>query len=136
MATALRWLHNLGVDVIKNKGTYVDCHERDDVEYCKKFFRKMVSNGFLNKDNAPTPEAASCLTADLGSPSQEQFFLKRSIICHDESTFQANEESWLWGVKGQHVIRPKSCGAGIMVSDFINEYKDIFDSQKKSFQPL
>ena len=74
LSTTLRWLHNLGFDVIKKKkGTYVDGHEREDVvEYRKKFLRKMVSNGFLNKDNAPTPEAASCLPADLESPSQEQ----------------------------------------------------------------
>ena len=32
VSAALRWLHNLGFDVIKNKkGTYVDGHEREDV---------------------------------------------------------------------------------------------------------
>ena len=28
----------------------------------------------------------------------------------------------MWGVKGQKVIKPKSKGAGIMVSDFIDEF--------------
>lgn len=38
VATACRWLHNLGFEVIKKKkGTYVDGHKRDDVvEYRKK----------------------------------------------------------------------------------------------------
>ena len=37
--------------------------------------------------------------------------------------FQVNDdESWHWGVKGQHVIRPKSRGGETMVSDFIDEY--------------
>ena len=96
----------------KIKGTYVDGHERKDVvQYRIKFLQKMVSNEFL-KDNAPTPELASCLPADLESSSQEQIKKVGIVICHDESTFQANDdESWLWGVKGPHVISPKSRGA-------------------------
>lgn len=43
------------------------------------------------------------------------------LIFHDESTFQANDdESWMWGVERQHVLKPKSRGAGIMVSNFID----------------
>ena len=124
LSTSLRWLHNLGFEVIKKKkGTYVDGHERDDVvEFRTKFLRKMTANGFLNKGNAPTPEAASALPADLESPTDEGI-AKSVVIFHDESTFQANDDDpWLWGVKGESVIRPKSRGAGIMVSDFIDEH--------------
>ena len=48
--------------------------------------------------------------------------LKNIIIFHDESKFQANDdETWIWGEKGQHVLKPKSRGSGIMFSDFIDE---------------
>jgi len=44
--------------LITKKGTYVDGHERPDiVEYRQSFLRRMFSLGFLNKDNALTPEA-------------------------------------------------------------------------------
>ena len=57
----------------RKKGIYVGIHEREEVvDDRKKFLRKIVSNGFLNKDNSPNPEATSCLPADLESPSQEQ----------------------------------------------------------------
>ena len=41
LSTALRWLHNLGFEVIKKKkGTYVDGHEREDVvEYRAKLVK-------------------------------------------------------------------------------------------------
>ena len=37
------------------------------------------------------------------------------------------------GVKGQHVIRPKTRGAGIMVSDFINEYNGYLRLSEEEF---
>ena len=57
VTTALHWLHNLGFQVIKKKkGTCVDGHEREDViDYRQKFLKKMVDNGFLNKNNMPSP---------------------------------------------------------------------------------
>ena len=64
----------------------------------------MVANGFLTKENAPTPEAEAALPADLVSPSKEQIE-KNVIIFHDESTFQSNDdETWMWGTQGEHVI--------------------------------
>ena len=41
---------------------------------------------------------------------------------HDESTFNSNEDQpTQWGERGQHVLKPKSKGSGIMVLDFVNE---------------
>jgi hypothetical protein len=55
------------------KGTYVDGHERSDVvEYRSKFLRRLCSLGFLNKHDAPTPEAVDSLPSDLECPSDEQ----------------------------------------------------------------
>jgi len=40
------------------KGSFVDGHERQDVEeYRKKFLNRMVTLGFLNESNAPTVES-------------------------------------------------------------------------------
>ena len=44
-----------------------------------------------------------------------------SILFHNESTFQANDyECTQWGTKDDHMLMPKSKGAGI-ISDFICE---------------
>ena len=121
--TARKWLHHLDFHVLdQKKGVYIDGHERDDVvDYRKKFLRKMTAIGFLNKDNAPTSEAASCLPIDLHCPPPEQ--LKKTIVIfHDESIFNSNEDqSVQWGTHDMVTIKPKGKGSGIMVSDFITE---------------
>ena len=63
-------MHELGFSIIDaKKGTYVDGHEREDVmEYRGQFLRKMIGLGFLNRDNAPTPEAKLALPEDLETP--------------------------------------------------------------------
>ena len=116
-------MHEMGFVVqTAKKGSYVDGHERDDVvEYRKKFLRRMVALGFLNQSNAPTEEAKAALPTDLVSPSPE-IIDKTVIFYHDESTFQSNDDqSTFWGEKGTAIMRPKGKGAGIMVSDFIDE---------------
>ena len=121
--TARKWLLELGFTVMeRKKGTYVDGHERPDVvQYRSKFLRLLCALGFLNKHNAPTPEAFDSLPSDLECPSDEQV-AKTVVIFHDESTFQANDDkTTFWGAKDIIFLRPKSKGAGIMVSDFIDK---------------
>lgn len=121
--TARKWMHELGFSVVvKKKGTYVDGHERDDVvEYRKTFLRRMVALGFLNRDNAPTDEARNALPDDLETP-RPAVLEKTVVLFHDESTFQANDDQpTIWALPGTSVMRPKSKGSGIMVSDFIEE---------------
>ena len=118
-----KWMHNLGFEVVtKRKGTFFDGHERDDVaEYRKLFLGKMVGLGFLNESNAPTDDAKKALPTDLDSPKPATLE-KTVLIFHDETTFQANDyQPTLWASKGTNVVRPKSKGSGIMVSDFITE---------------
>lgn len=79
----------------------------------------MVSLGFINKDNAPTQEAAQCLPEDLRCPPKEQL-AKTIVLFHDKSLFSANEnQGSQWGEKDNFAIKPKSKGSGIMISDFI-----------------
>ena len=81
----------------------------------------MAVLGFLNQSNAPTEEAKAALPTDLENPSQD-IVDTTVIFFHDESTFQSNDhQSTYWGEKGTTIMRPKSKGAGIMVSDFIDE---------------
>ena len=81
----------------------------------------MVTLGFLNSENSPTPEAALSLPKDIDTPPAEQI-AKTIILFRDESTFQANDcERTQWGQTGEHMLVLKSRGAGIMISDFISE---------------
>ena len=106
----------------QEKGIYIDGHEREDVvTYHQKYLRKMVSLGFINKDNAPTQETAQCLPEDLRCPPKEQLE-KTIVLFHDESIFSANEDQGSqWDEKDNFAIKPKSKGSGIMISDFIDE---------------
>ena len=59
---------------------------------------------------------------DLECPPDKQI-AKTVVIFHDESTFQANDDqTTFWGAKDMTILRPKSKGASIMVSDFIEEH--------------
>lgn len=121
--TARKWLHEMGFEVLTaKKGIFVDGHERPDVvESRAKFLRKMVKLGFLHFTNAPTEQAARALPEDVEPPILERRD-KTVVFFHDETTFQSNEDQTLqWGTKGTKMMKPKSRGAGIMLSDFIDE---------------
>ena len=120
--TAHKWLHELGFHVLdKKKGFYIDGHKRDDViQHHKTFLRQMIASGFLLKAHAPNEEAMEAFPTDLESPPERR--AKSIFIFHDESTFNANDDQSLqWGTPDSQIIRPRSRGSGIMVSDFIME---------------
>ena len=106
--------------VTKKKETFVDGHKCDDVvEYREKFLRQIVSLGFLNADNAQMDDTKNTLSTDITS-SSSNIIEKTVFLFHDETTFQANKnQPNVWAPKGMKVIRPKSKGSGIMISDFI-----------------
>ena len=122
METARKWMIELGFSVVRNEGTYVDGHEHEDVvDYRKTFLRRMVSLGFINESCAPTDEAKNALPSDIHGPLPE--LAEKTVVLFHESTFQSNEDQpTLWAEKGTTVMRPKSKGSGIMVSDFIDEH--------------
>lgn len=121
--TARRWMHEMGFETLSvTKGMFFDGHERPDVvEQRKVFLEEMVTVGFLHPDHAPTPEAARCFPSQVPLASLETRE-KAVVFFHDESIYHVNEgQQTVWGKEGEHVLRPKSKGAGIMVSDFISE---------------
>lgn len=139
--TGRKWMHELGFEVKHvKKCTFVDGHEREDVvEYRNIFLRRMITLGFLHPRNAPTEEAKEVLQRMDLECSRPDLLDKTVIFFHDESTFQANDDQkTFWGTKDTYVIRPKSRGSGIMVSDFIDEYNgylgltaDEYENAKK-----
>ena len=81
----------------------------------------MTKIGFLHFTNAPTDNAANsfldvdCTTSETCS--------KTVVLFHNESTFTSNEDQpTQWGMKGDKMMKPKSKGVGIMVSDFVDEH--------------
>ena len=103
-----------------SKGIYIDGHEHDDVvQYRKRFLRKMTAIGFVREANAPTEQAANSLPSDIHCPANPD---ENILIFHDESIFCSNEDQTTqWGMKGDHFVRPKGKGSGLMVSNFITE---------------
>ena len=94
----------------------------------------MIASGLL-KDRAPNEEATEAFPTDPESPPPERR-AKNIFIFHDKSTFNANnDQSLQWGTPDSQIIRPKSCGSGIMVSDFIMEgqgYLHLTDEEYES----
>ena len=66
-ATARRWLHELGFQVIKTrKGIFIDSHERKDVvEERNNCLHRMVKIGFLHFTNAPTESSQISIPTDI-----------------------------------------------------------------------
>ena len=109
--TARRWLYNLGFGRVHHqKGVYFDGHDRSDVvQYRNDFLATMKE---LDKKS---------ITYDGVRPELEGE-LPLIRVVHDESTFHANcDQSYFWGDESMNVLRQKSLGASIMVSDFIDE---------------
>ena len=76
--------------------------------------------GFLNQENAPSVEAKEALPNDINCPSSD-VLNKTIIFLHDESIFIAVKISQFSGVLKKHIIKTKSKGGGIMVSDLIDD---------------
>lgn len=136
METARKWLHHLGFMVLDpKKGIFIDGHEQDDVVASRNaFLRKMVKIGFLHFTNAPTESAVKAIPTDI-DPPVNAVRSKTVVFCHDESTFQANDDQRLqWGLEGTKIMKHKSKGAGIMVSDFIDEHTGFLSLNDEEYE--
>ena len=136
METCHKWMHHLGFEVLDSKkGLYVDGHEREDVvESCKSYLRRMASLGFITKEEAPTEECKRGFPEDFELPTVD-VIQKTIFIFHDESAYQANEDQVkYWGESGSNVIKPKSKGSGINVSDFIEEHDGFLQLSLEQYE--
>ena len=109
--TARVWLHKLGfTQKNHHKSVYFDGHEREDVvSYREEFLQKLEELDRRCQYNGHEPQLSD----------QE----KRLIpVHHDESTFYSNaDQTFHWGDDEVSVLKQKSLGSAIMVSDFIEE---------------
>ena len=118
--TAVRWLSRLGFRPTSHKkGAFVDGHEREDVVVYRREFLQQLKQ--LKDTHRPPPP---CSDERAATPSPDAESMKRLVlIYHDESIFNSNEgQLWMWAAEDMVVLRPKSKGSGIMVSDFIDQH--------------
>ena len=107
--TAVRWLHDLGFSQISHhKGVFFDGHNREDVVTYRNELHKLLDKKSIKYDGI--------------MPSLEEGEKPLIRVVHDESTYYANTNQTLfWGDCQTSVLRQKSLGSSIMVSDFIDE---------------
>jgi len=110
--TAHRWLEKLGfAQVHHQKGVFFDGHDRDDVVADRNDFLSTLSE-YDKKSltfDGTVPELAA----------REKPYIR---VAHDECTYYANcDQSFFWGDSETNVLKQKSLGTSIMVSDFIDE---------------
>ena len=109
--TARKWLHKLGFKQVNHtKEVYFDGHERTDiVKYRGAFLDKLEDLDRKCIYEGHTPQL---------------FAGEKPLIHihHDESTFFANaDQKCYWADGSTNVLKQKSLGQSIMVSDFIEE---------------
>lgn len=106
---------------------YFDGYDREDVVQCRtQLLGKMAE---LDKKS---------LTFDGTIPQLrpgEVCMMKALIlVVHDESTYFANSNrSYFWDDEETNVLRQKSLGASIMVSDFVNKVAAICEVEEKQY---
>ena len=92
------------------KGVYFDGHDREDVvEYRNEFLTKLA-------------ELDKTITCDGPAPTLPEGDRPIIRVVHDESTYYSNcDQSFFWGDDQTNVLKQKSLGSSIMVSDFVDE---------------
>lgn len=126
----------MGFQVITPRnGIFVDGDERTDVVKARKsFLRRMVKLGFLSITNAPTPQSALAIPTDIEPPTSEKRE-KTIFLFYDETIFHSNEDQNLkWGVKGEKLMKRKSKGAAIMISDFVDEHNGCLEYSDECYE--
>ena len=97
------------------QGVYFDGHEREDVVAERKAYLDAMKSyeSRMWKFGSPCPNPTS-----------------RPVICifHDESTFYANaDQTFHWTDGTKQVLKQKSLGQAIMVSDFVEEVGGLLE---------
>ncbi len=109
-STVSLWLHDLGFSYQQHsKGVYFDGHDRADVVTDRTAYlqhlESLESRMWLYNTPSPNPAIKPVIR-----------------VYHDESTYYANSyQSFHWTDGSQQVLKQKSLGQAIMVSDFVEE---------------
>ena len=73
------------------------------------------------------------MTCDCEDPVVSKSILPLIRVVHDQSTYYANcDQSYFWSEEKTNVLKNKSLGTSIMVSDFIAEVSGFLTAEKKT----
>ncbi len=116
--TVSLWLHDLGFSYQQHtKGVYFDGHERPDVVADREAYLERLM--LLEKR-----------TWHYHSPSPDPTLRPVIRIYHDESTYYSNaDQSFHWSDGSQLVLKQKSLGQAIMVSEFVEEVGGLLEHE-------
>ena len=114
-------LHHLEFHLLDHKeGIYINGHERDDIiEYCQNFLCKMVSIGFLNKDNAPTVEATQFLP--------DVFVIGKNFTEHLDNLREVFDTFHTTNLK----LKPGKCSLEVVYLGYVVSMADISADPQK-----
>ena len=132
LRTATRWIHRLGFRPMGHKkGAYVDGHEREDVVASRDVYLKQMDD--LRSVHLPPPP---CSDEEAAIPPADTETRKKLVMIYqDESIFNVNDgQTWIWGTGDHPYIQPKSKGAGIMVSDYIDQHNGFLQLSDTEYQ--
>ena len=123
-STLSLWLHEMGFSYQQfTKGVYFDGHEREDVVADRRAYLATLQSY----------ESRMCV---YGSPCPDPAIVPVIRVYHDESTYYANaDQSFHWTDGTKQVLKQKSLGQAIMVSDFVEEVGGMLecDGEKATF---
>ena len=125
--TAARWLNALGFSqMCHQKSVFFDGHDREDVVAYRNDLLKKLER--LDRKS---------IKYDGIIPKLQEGEKPLIRVVHDESTYFANSSQTLfWGDPQTSVIRQKSLGASIMVSDFVDEVHGFLYDNMESARVL
>ncbi len=115
-STVSIWLHDMGFSYKQfSKGVYFDGHERQDVvDDREAYLAKLASldkRMWTSHSPAPDPVCRPVIR-----------------VFHDESTFYSNaDQASHWTDGSKQVLKGKSLGQAIMVSDFVDEVGGLLE---------
>ena len=121
--TARRWLHHLGFNICNHqKGVFFDGHEREDVVAYRTVFLETLAK--LDETTITPAQPSQCV---------EDGKQRHIRVVHDESTFYANaDQTRFWNDGEAQVLRQKSLGSSIMLSDFLVEGNGYLEDENDS----
>ncbi|KAI8327525.1 hypothetical protein BC941DRAFT_364787 [Chlamydoabsidia padenii] len=113
--TLWRYLAEWGYSHKRNsKDVYFDGHDREDVVVYRGEWTKRMMEYKVRMESYDPEDVTMVTEPELAS--QEK---KLVMVTHDESTFYANDgKQSIWVKDGESIIRNKSPGLSIMVSEF------------------
>jgi hypothetical protein len=121
LRTATRWLHRLGFRPVSHKkGAYMDGHERDDVVAYRKEYLKSMHELCLAHNPSPP-----CSDERAVTPPDDAEFKKKLVLIF---------QHFMKASIGLGVLQINlSKGAGIMVSDYIEQHGGFLRLMLKKF---